>query len=88
MYPDWKILTSILEARSRRSKGGSGAASIPEPKPLTAEALVGVCGDPELDFVIAKEDVGFEPVRHTHHGSFKDWNLYDCRRVRSAVPAA
>jgi len=88
MYPDWKILTSILEARSRRSKGGSGVTSIPEPKPLTTEALVGVCGDPELDFVIAKEDVGFDPLRHTHHGSFKDWNLYDCRRVRSAVPAA
>jgi hypothetical protein len=88
VYPDWKILTTILEENSRRSKGDSGASSIPKPKPLTAKALVGVCGDPELDFVIAKEDVGFDPLRHTHPGSFKNWNLYDCRRVRSEVPAA
>ena len=88
VYPDWKILATILEERSRRSRGDSGPSSIPEPKPLTAKALVGVCGDPELDFVIAKEDVGFDPLRHTHPGGFKNWNLYDCRRVRSEVPAA
>jgi hypothetical protein len=89
MYPDWKILSSIMRERSRRSKSDSRETSISaEPKTLTAEALVGVCGDPGLDFVIAKENVGFDPLRHTYPGSFKDWNLYDCRRVRARVPAA
>jgi hypothetical protein len=88
MDPDWKILTSIMGAGSKRSKGASAATSSPEPKPLTTKALVGVCSDPELGFVIAKEDVGFDPMRHTHPGGFKNWNLYDCRRVRSAVPEA
>jgi hypothetical protein len=83
--PDWKILTSILE---ERSKAASTAAPTSAKPPLTAQILVDVCVDPKLDFVIAQENVGFDPLRHIHPGSFKDWNLYDCRRVRSAVPAA
>jgi hypothetical protein len=38
--------------------------------------------------VIAKEQVGFDPVTHTRSGEWKDWNLYDCRRVRSQDPKA
>jgi hypothetical protein len=55
-------------------------------RPLTAESLAQVCGDPKLGFVIAPENVGFEPVRHTQAGPWKDWNLYDCRRVRLQGP--
>jgi hypothetical protein len=85
--PDWKILTAIIEEKSKGFKAASATASKPASTPLTVEILVHVCGDPQLNFVIAKENVGFDPLRHTRPGSFKDWTLYDCRRVRSAVPA-
>jgi hypothetical protein len=85
---DWKILTSITQKKSTESKAASTAASTSTVTPLSIKILVSVCSDPELGFVIAKENVGFDPLQHTHSGSFKNWNLYDCRRVRSAVPAA
>jgi hypothetical protein len=56
-------------------------------RPLTSNALIEICGDPQLGFVVARENLGFDPIRHTHAGPWKDWNLYDCRRVRSG-PAA
>jgi hypothetical protein len=56
--------------------------------PLTAQSLVSVCSDPQLGFVTAKENVGFDPIIHTHSGAWKDWNLYDCRHVRSLEPQA
>ena len=34
-------------------------------------------------FVVAKDDVGFSPIKHTDAGDFVNWNLYDCRRVRA-----
>jgi hypothetical protein len=30
---------------------------------------------------VAKEDVGFEPMRHHHPGIWDGWNLYDCQQV-------
>jgi hypothetical protein len=56
--------------------------------PLTREILVRICRDPQLDFVVAKERVGFDPLPHPHNGSWKDWSLYDCRRVNSTNPPA
>jgi hypothetical protein len=57
-----------------------------EPRPLTREILMRICRDPQLNFVVAKENVGFEPLPHPHNGNWKDWNLYDCRHVNSANP--
>jgi hypothetical protein len=80
MDPDWKILTDLSESDGRRNKKTST-------RPLTAKNLVAVCADPQLGFVISPEKVGFDPVPHKQAGFWRDWNLYDCRKVRSARPA-
>jgi hypothetical protein len=78
MKPDWQILSQIAqEAHGKKLEDLTRA--------LTSQGLIDICQDPLLSFVIAKENVGFEPLRHTHAGSFNNWNLYDCRRVRSAA---
>jgi hypothetical protein len=81
MDPDWKIMTSL------RTKSGNGRKNDATTRSLTAESLVQVCADPQLGFVISPKDVGFAPLRHEHAGAWKDWNLYDCRKVRSALSA-
>jgi hypothetical protein len=78
---DWKILTSIRAASGSRRKKEVTA------RLLTAENLIQVCADLQLGFVISPEKVGFDPLRHEHAGAWKDWNLYDCRKVRSALSA-
>ena len=79
--PDWQLLKQNL----RTAHGHKPQQTT---RPLTTQALISICGDPRLDFVAAKEDLGFEPIRHTHPGVWKDWNLYDCRRVRSGSAAS
>ena len=79
-----------LEAAVTRS--GTASASAPwirsttrwqvPSRPLTAANLVEVCRDPELGFVLAPQDVGFDPLRHERPDAWKGWNLYDCGRVR------
>jgi hypothetical protein len=81
MDPDWKIMTSL------RAKSGSGRQNDATTRPLTAKSLIQICADPQLGFVISAKDVGFGPLRHEHAGAWKDWNLYDCRKVRSALSA-
>jgi hypothetical protein len=81
MNPDWKIRTGL------RAKAGSQRKNESATRPLTAKSLIQVCADPQLGFVISPEKVGFEPLHHDHDGVWKDWNLYDCRRVRSAPSA-
>jgi hypothetical protein len=81
MDPDWKILTSL------RAESGSGRKNKATTRPLTHENLIQVCADPQLGFVISPDKVGFAPLRHDHAGAWKDWNLYDCRTVRSALSA-
>ena len=78
MDPNWKILTN-LRARSGTEHQMAGGTH-----PLTAKKLMGVCADPQLGFVISPERVGFDPLPHDHAGAWKGWNLYDCRKVRSA----
>jgi hypothetical protein len=73
--PTWKILSGI---RRRAAK----IQDNPPTRPLTAASLIQICSDPKLGFVISPENVGFDPLRHTREGPWKDWNLYDCRRVR------
>jgi hypothetical protein len=82
MDPDWKLLT-VVRLRAAGQKSDS-----PPYRPLTAQNLLDVCADPQLGFVIAKENVGFSPLRHTHAGPWKDWNLYDCLSVRAGSPQA
>jgi hypothetical protein len=80
MDPDWKILTGLAKSDGARKKEATT-------HPLTPQNLIAVCADPQLGFVISRENVGFDPLRHEHAGTWKDWNLYDCRKVRSALPA-
>jgi hypothetical protein len=81
MDPDWRVLTKMNRPRSGETAPKSPA------RPLTRERLISICKDPVLDFVVAKESVGFDPIRHAHAGDWKNWNLYDCRHVRSVAAA-
>lgn len=81
MEPDFMILSQMAqEARGIKLEN--------QTRPLTSQSLVEICGDPLLGFVIAKEELGFDSIRHTHSGTWRNWNLYDCRRVRSGTPVA
>jgi hypothetical protein len=80
MDPDWKIRTGL-------AKSHGGLKKEAPTRPLTHKSLIAVCADPQLGFVISPENVGFDPLRHEHGGTWKDWNLYDCRKVRSALQA-
>jgi len=77
MDPDWKIRTGL----ARFNAGGKKDLAT---RPLTSASLIAVCADSQLGFVVSPEDVGFEPLRHEHPGNWNGWNLYDCRKVRSA----
>lgn len=77
--PNWKIMSRIEARKLHLIQPDSG------PRRLTAESLVGICTDPQLGFVIAKDDVGFSPLTH-RSGIWTDWNLYDCRKTRSLSP--
>jgi hypothetical protein len=81
MKPNWKMLTNL------RARSGNGRNDDAATQPLTAKNLPQVCADPQLGFVISPTNVGFDPLRHEHAGAWKDWNLYDCRKVRSALTA-
>ena len=80
--PYWKVHSNMQDSTKPADKTAS------DYRPLTAKSLVSVCSDPQLGFVIAKEQLGFDPLTHTHNGEWKDWNLYDCRHVRSLDPSA
>jgi hypothetical protein len=73
--PDWRLLS-----RRPMHNGKFDAAALP----LTRDRLVRICADPELNFVVAKEDVGFQPLRHRRPGIWNGWNLYDCKQVNSS----
>jgi hypothetical protein len=80
--PHWKIQSKLRDSIKPTDKKAS------DYWPLTAKSLISVCSDPQLGFVIAKEQVGFDPITHTHSGEWKGWNLYDCQHVRSLNPQA
>jgi hypothetical protein len=79
--PDYEILNLI-------ERDGKGRKPDESSRALTRENLSAICSDPALGFVIARESLGFSALRHVHAGDFKDWNLYDCRRLRAGGPAA
>ena len=80
MDPDWRLLANMTP------HGGDGKSSA-SVRPLTRERLMSVCRDPELNFVVAEENIGFEPKRHARPGG-RDWYLYDCRIVNDTSPSA
>jgi hypothetical protein len=82
MNPDWRLLSGKASIRPGGETANKGA------NVLTRDGLIGICRDPKLKFVVARESLGFDPIVHTHVGSWKDWNLYDCRRVHDGVPPA
>ena len=82
MDPDWRLLSNFREAHS----GGSKIAN--SLRPLTRERLMSICRDSQLNFVVAAENVGFEPLRHARPGGEPDWYLYDCQVVHDASPSA
>ncbi len=81
MDPDWRLLSNMAQVRS----GARGNPS--SVRPLTRDRLSSVCGDPQLNFVVAVQNVGFQPLRHALPGGREDWYLYDCRLVNSAAPS-
>ena len=83
MGPDWKLLSEKAS-----SLPGGGTAGKKRARVFTRENLIGICSDPKLRFVVAREYLGFDPITHTHVGNWKDWNLYDCRRVHGGAPPA
>ena len=81
MDPDWRLLSNMTQVHSG---GGKSSTSV---RPLTRERLTSVCRDQQLNFVVAEENIGFEPKRHARPGG-RDWYLYDCRVVNDASPSA
>jgi hypothetical protein len=80
MDPNWKI-RSELRAAASSDKHQIG----PPSRPLTAANLYEICADPLLDFVISSQHIGFDPATHNYTGPWKDWDLYDCGKVRTLV---
>jgi hypothetical protein len=79
MDPNWKILTRLRAGAADKRK-----LEVPT-RPLTSATLKQVCTDSQFGFVISNQDVGFDPVPHQKAGPWKDWNLYDCGKVRRAT---
>jgi hypothetical protein len=81
MDPDWKLLSRIQKHASAKEK------SPPALRTLTSEGLIKICSDPNFGYLIARENVEFDPVRHNHSGLWNGWNLYDCAHVRNQARA-
>lgn len=81
MDPDWRILSDITQAASGAGSGSS------LPHPLAREGLTSACRDPQLNFVVAAENIGFRPLRQPSPGGRQYWYLYDCRVVNDAHPS-
>ncbi len=78
MKPDWKLLSNLNKARSVSDPVSS-------PRALTRDDLVSLCSDPELNFIVAKENLGFDAILHKHPGSRQGWSLYNCQHVLSTT---
>jgi hypothetical protein len=80
MKPSWQVLTNNAEIRAAKDP-----ASVSTFRSLTSQSLVRLCADPQLGFVISREDLGFDSIRHPQAGEWQGSNLYDCRKVRAAA---
>ncbi len=82
-----QVLLPVLDPNWRLRRGAlANDAMQRASRPLTEEKLVSVCSDPQLGFVVAKEDVGIGLVMRKLISDSKSWSLYDCNQVRSAAP--
>lgn len=77
MAADWRLL-------SQNRTPASAQAADKAPPQVTSESLARLCSDPQLDFVVTKEQLNFKSLRHTAAGKWHDFGLYDCRDVRPA----
>jgi hypothetical protein len=77
MEPNWQI-RSKLRAGVPSGKHQVDAAS----RPLSEASLSQICADPLLGFVISSQHLGFGALTHKDNGSWRGWDLYDCRQVR------
>jgi len=59
MNPSWKVMTNNEQIRSGKSE-----QSVRAVQPLTEKSLVAICSDPQLGFVVSRQDIGFEALRH------------------------
>ena len=82
MEPDWKLMSELQHAHGANS---STATTHPA---LTRDRLILLCSDPAMNFIVARENIDFQPLRHTQRGAWQNWNLYDCRRVNGASPSS
>lgn len=80
MDPNWKVKSGLRLTYARHNTEATA-------RPLTAQSLLQVCSDTTLGFVASRIDVGIEHLHHNHAGAWKDWNLYDCSKIRPALPA-
>jgi hypothetical protein len=78
MDPNWKILAHLRAGTADPRRHDAPT------RPLTAAILSEICTDSQLGFVIATQDVGFDPLLRKKAGPWTGWNLYDCRKVRRA----
>jgi hypothetical protein len=72
--PSWRLMSNRASQRGKFD---------PHLAPLTRDRLIQICRDATLNFVVAREDVGFEPLPHRSSDAWNGWNLYNCRRVSS-----
>jgi hypothetical protein len=79
---DWRVLSQFQHPDAKKPTDAL------TPPSLTAKSLEEICKDSQLGFVIAKDNVGFSPIRHVDGGEYMDWNLYDCRLVRATISDA
>ncbi len=77
-YTNWHLVSRKHTAR------GLAPILSADSQPLTREILMQICRDPQLDFVVAKENLGFDSLPHPHNAGWTNWRLYDCRRVNPA----
>jgi hypothetical protein len=82
MDPNWRIMSKL--------RGGASSAKYQidaSGQPLTAANLSQICSDTLLGFVVSSQHLGFDSLTHKNTGSWMDWDLYDCRKVRTRVTA-
>jgi hypothetical protein len=80
MKPSWQVLTNNAEIHVAKDP-----ASVSTINSLSSQILVRLCADPQLGFVISREDLGFDSIRHPQVGEWQGSNLYDCRKVLAAA---
>lgn len=75
--PSWRLQTRIAVKHAHPN------AKLELYHHLTAQSLYSICSDPQLGFVMSNTPLGIQPLARRSAGKWRDWNLYDCRKIRS-----